>query len=202
MINVCANDTIDELWSMIDKEEVVSVEVPRIGRAHRESEPNVAVVQRYRRRRRQRQRQAPEMGTQSESESFLLTRGSSDSGSYQWLQRRQNPLLYIVLCLLYINSLVIVVSCNNSDIDNRLRSDSLNNINSYRNESSDAAASDDFPSSPDGHRHFTPTWAVHIPGGETVANLVAAEHGFTNYGKVRRIYRMALFDNDRVEVNR
>ncbi|XP_059621906.1 furin-like protease 1 [Phlebotomus argentipes] len=34
------------------------------------------------------------------------------------------------------------------------------------------------------HGHYTPTWAVHIPGGETEADLVAAEHGFVNMGKI------------------
>lgn len=31
---------------------------------------------------------------------------------------------------------------------------------------------------------FTPTWAVHIPGGEAEANRVAEEHGYKNLGKV------------------
>lgn len=33
-------------------------------------------------------------------------------------------------------------------------------------------------------KHFTSTWAVHIPGGEKVADRVARHHGFTNLGKV------------------
>lgn len=33
-------------------------------------------------------------------------------------------------------------------------------------------------------RDFTATWAVHIPGGDNVAEHVAREHGFTNLGKV------------------
>ena len=32
---------------------------------------------------------------------------------------------------------------------------------------------------------FTDQWAVHITGGEQVANAIAARHGFTNLGKVR-----------------
>lgn len=32
--------------------------------------------------------------------------------------------------------------------------------------------------------HFTSTWAVHIPDGDEVADLVAREHGFKNLGKV------------------
>lgn len=33
-------------------------------------------------------------------------------------------------------------------------------------------------------RHFTSTWAVHIPGGDDVAEHVARQHGFRNLGKV------------------
>lgn len=33
-------------------------------------------------------------------------------------------------------------------------------------------------------KHFTPTWAVHIPGGDLEADRVAEEHGFQNLGKV------------------
>lgn len=33
--------------------------------------------------------------------------------------------------------------------------------------------------------HYTPQWAVHIPGGTDVADRIAAKHGFVNRGKVR-----------------
>lgn len=33
-------------------------------------------------------------------------------------------------------------------------------------------------------KHFTPTWAVHIPGGQKVAKRVADQHGFTYLGEV------------------
>lgn len=33
-------------------------------------------------------------------------------------------------------------------------------------------------------KHFTSTWAVHIPDGDEAADCVAHEHGFTNLGKV------------------
>lgn len=32
--------------------------------------------------------------------------------------------------------------------------------------------------------HYTHTWAVHIPGGDAVADQIAAEQGFVNQGKV------------------
>lgn len=31
---------------------------------------------------------------------------------------------------------------------------------------------------------YTDQWAVHISGGDEVANAIAARHGFTNLGKV------------------
>lgn len=33
--------------------------------------------------------------------------------------------------------------------------------------------------------HYTPQWAVHIEGGQEVADRIAAKHGFVNLGKVR-----------------
>lgn len=35
-----------------------------------------------------------------------------------------------------------------------------------------------------GTRVFTDQWAVHITGGDQVADAIAARHGFTNLGKV------------------
>lgn len=32
--------------------------------------------------------------------------------------------------------------------------------------------------------HYTHQWAVHIEGGEQVAEEVARDHGFTNHGLV------------------
>ncbi|KAG7300213.1 hypothetical protein JYU34_015771 [Plutella xylostella] len=34
--------------------------------------------------------------------------------------------------------------------------------------------------------HYTPTWAVHVPGGREAADAVANEHGFVNLGEVRK----------------
>ncbi|KAL0271693.1 UNVERIFIED_CONTAM: hypothetical protein PYX00_008706 [Menopon gallinae] len=31
--------------------------------------------------------------------------------------------------------------------------------------------------------HYTPQWAVHIEGGQEVADRIAAKHGFVNLGK-------------------
>lgn len=38
-----------------------------------------------------------------------------------------------------------------------------------------------------GRSLFTDQWAVHISGGDQVADAIAAKHGFTNLGKVRRL---------------
>lgn len=35
--------------------------------------------------------------------------------------------------------------------------------------------------------HYTHQWAVHIPGGQHVADQIAAAHGFVNMGKVSAI---------------
>ncbi|CAH2049243.1 unnamed protein product, partial [Iphiclides podalirius] len=32
--------------------------------------------------------------------------------------------------------------------------------------------------------HYTPTWAVHVPGGKEAADAVASEHGFINLGEI------------------
>lgn len=32
--------------------------------------------------------------------------------------------------------------------------------------------------------HYTPTWAVHVPGGKEAADGVAWDHGFINLGEV------------------
>lgn len=40
--------------------------------------------------------------------------------------------------------------------------------------------------------HYTHTWAVHIPGGETVARLVADDHGMIFRGKVS-VYSFFIF---------
>lgn len=31
---------------------------------------------------------------------------------------------------------------------------------------------------------YTPTWAVHVPGGKEAADAVAGDHGFINLGEV------------------
>lgn len=36
---------------------------------------------------------------------------------------------------------------------------------------------------------YTNTWAVHIPGGQAVADQVASKHGFRNYGHVSCVFR-------------
>lgn len=32
--------------------------------------------------------------------------------------------------------------------------------------------------------HYTPTWAVHVPGGKEAADAVASDNGFINLGEV------------------
>lgn len=35
-----------------------------------------------------------------------------------------------------------------------------------------------------GQKVYTNTWAVHIPGGQAVADQIASKHGFINFGHV------------------
>lgn len=51
--------------------------------------------------------------------------------------------------------------------------------------SASAAAGDVDHNAADGH--YTHQWAVHIPGGQHVADQIAAAHGFVNMGKVSAI---------------
>lgn len=39
-----------------------------------------------------------------------------------------------------------------------------------------------------GQKVYTNTWAVHIPGGQAVADQVASKHGFLNYGHVSSVF--------------
>lgn len=43
-----------------------------------------------------------------------------------------------------------------------------------------------------GQKVYTNTWAVHIPGGQEVADQIANKHGFINYGHVS--LKLVLFD--------
>ncbi|CAF99545.1 unnamed protein product, partial [Tetraodon nigroviridis] len=38
-----------------------------------------------------------------------------------------------------------------------------------------------------GQKLYTNTWAVHVPGGQEVADRVANKHGFINYGHVSSV---------------
>ena len=48
-----------------------------------------------------------------------------------------------------------------------------------------ATSSEEEDSSSTSSPPFTDQWAVHISGGDQVADAIAARHGFTNLGKVR-----------------
>ncbi|XP_063696789.1 furin-like protease 1 isoform X2 [Culicoides brevitarsis] len=43
---------------------------------------------------------------------------------------------------------------------------------------------DEFMDAPGARGHYTPTWAVHIPGGDHVAQQVADDHGYVLLGKI------------------
>lgn len=43
---------------------------------------------------------------------------------------------------------------------------------------------DELMDAPGARGHYTPTWAVHIPGGDHIAQQVADDHGYVLLGKV------------------
>lgn len=45
-------------------------------------------------------------------------------------------------------------------------------------------SADELMDAPGARGHYTPTWAVHIPGGDHVAQQVADDHGYVLLGKV------------------
>uniref|UniRef100_A0A336MN06 CSON014469 protein n=1 Tax=Culicoides sonorensis TaxID=179676 RepID=A0A336MN06_CULSO len=48
-------------------------------------------------------------------------------------------------------------------------------------------SADELMDAPGARGHYTPTWAVHIPGGDHIAQQVADDHGYVLLGKVRGI---------------
>lgn len=92
-------------------------------------------------------------------------------------QQQHTKMLYAVLCLLFVFSNVgKLVSCSPSS---RSISSSFN-FNATEEEAVVVADEEEQVT----RGHYTPMWAVQIPGGEEVANNVARHHGFVNYGKV------------------
>lgn len=45
-------------------------------------------------------------------------------------------------------------------------------------------SADELMDAPGARGHYTPTWAVHIPGGDQIAQQVADDHGYVLLGKV------------------
>lgn len=92
-------------------------------------------------------------------------------------QQQHTKMLYAVLCLLFVFSNVgKLVSCSPSS---RSISSSFN-FNATEEDAVVVADEEEQVT----RGHYTPMWAVQIPGGEEVANNVARHHGFVNYGKV------------------
>lgn len=53
---------------------------------------------------------------------------------------------------------------------------------------------DELMDAPGARGHYTPTWAVHIPGGDHIAQQVADDHGYVLLGKVSsKILLLLLF---------
>lgn len=117
-----------------------------------------------------------------------------------WLVINQNVSLVLSDRILATSNLTIGVKSQHSDgllihspNDDTLAANSVS-MHGYEAQSSNDI---DLPSQYRSHhaigdddihndKHFTSTWAVHIPGGDEDADYVAREHGFTNLGKVCR----------------
>lgn len=115
-----------------------------------------------------------------------------------WLVINQNVSLVLSDPIIATSNLTIGIKSQNSDgllihspNDDSLAANSMS-MHGYEVQSSNDI---DLPSKYRSHhsigdddilnnKHFTSTWAVHIPGGDEVADYVAQEHGFTNLGKV------------------
>lgn len=75
---------------------------------------------------------------------------------------------------------------NNSIVNNKLSDDvpvkSMNDVNDLINEyqNHQIHVDDDIIND----KHYTSTWAAHIPGGIHIADQVAEDHGFVNLGQV------------------
>lgn len=100
-------------------------------------------------------------------------------------RRRHMKVLYTVLCLfLMFKDLGVIVTCSDVESGGGGADDSFN-FNATLNSPSGSAPLDGLAyAEPGDVRHYTAMWAVHIPGGELVADEVARRHGFVNYGRV------------------
>lgn len=114
-----------------------------------------------------------------------------------WLVINQNVSLVLSDPILATSNLTIDVKNPNGDDRILPPNDDLLAANSVSLRDDDTQLSNDIdlPSQFQAHhiisdddilndKHFTPTWALHIPGGDEVAKGVADEHGFTYLGKV------------------
>lgn len=92
-------------------------------------------------------------------------------------QQQHTKMLYAVLCLLFVfSNLGKLVSCSPSS-----RSIGSFNFNATA-EDAVVVVGDEEEQVTRGH--YTPMWAVQIPGGAEVAENVARHHGFVNHGRV------------------
>lgn len=83
--------------------------------------------------------------------------------------KNNKSILYQLFVLIYL--VLINIICNNLLLTTTLLLPSCVNA-------------DEFMDAPGARGHYTPTWAVHIPGGEKVAQQVADDHGYVLLGKV------------------
>ncbi|XP_053659877.1 furin-like protease 1, isoforms 1/1-X/2 [Anopheles marshallii] len=112
----------------------------------------------------------------------------------QWsriIQFQLGLMLSVVLVLSGINSAVncdenVTISVSGGKVNVGLLSGILANVSSSSGDKASMLDLNEIEEILDGVLHFTHHWAVHIPEGDQqgLADRVAAEHGFTNRGKI------------------
>lgn len=97
------------------------------------------------------------------------------SPSHQ-LHPNRSILYQLVMCL------ILNVVCNGLLITSVRADDGFSSSGSFDGDTPGSSALWDEPQTQAGH--YTSTWAVHIPGGDHVAQQVADDHGYVILGKV------------------
>lgn len=105
------------------------------------------------------------------------------SSSSSTSSRSRQKMFFAVLCLLFLFSSDLGWLC--------VTAGSASSIFSFNASESvpwvaAASAAEERRTSRSPSGHFTPMWAVEIPGGVEVADDVARHHGFINHGRVSR----------------
>lgn len=101
--------------------------------------------------------------------STTVNRSVSNRGDNAYNYRARSNFSKLILCLLLVISLNVMIVFGDRNVTSTKLFDHLEPMIGTNGNIA---------------RHYTSTWAVHIPDGDEIAERVAATHGFTNLGKV------------------